>query len=178
MSSSKRKSPKKMKRVSKSKAVTIRRRKLAPANDIEIEFDIDAELDARLNNPSTALASGGLNGNGHSNGNGQDLPIRAQVLNDARDLTLGDRNRQYNDPLFNFQAISTLKDVFWTMRERAGNHEQLTQNTPFGHSIDMVLMNLGRLATAPNREAILDIDRFKDGVNYLAIAFEVAKRSS
>ncbi|MDE2105712.1 MAG: hypothetical protein KGL39_51285 [Patescibacteria group bacterium] len=110
-------------------------------------------------------------------------PIRAQLLNDARDLTLGDRNKSYGDPLTNFNAIAALKKAFWTAMEISAKETdthidrmKTAQNTPWGHAIDMVFNNLGRIASAPTLEAAFAEDRYKDGINYLAIAYEIAKR--
>lgn len=110
------------------------------------------------------------------------LPIRGQLLNDARDLTLGDRNKQYGDPLENFEAIAILKRAFWEAAWKAGgwgdNPPHFVQNSPWGHAIDMVFNNLGRIASAPTLEATMAEDRYKDGINYLAIAYEIAKRTT
>lgn len=120
-------------------------------------------------------------------------PLRSSILTDARDLTLGDRNRAYGDPLENFEAIANLKKAFWDAVyvssaqivkssegdadfARLPNEPKFTQNSPFGHAIDMVFNNLGRISSAPTREAGIARDRFLDGVNYLAIAGEIAER--
>lgn len=103
-------------------------------------------------------------------------PLRAQILDDARDLTLGARNEVYGDPLTNFEAIVALKCAFWDANMKTANAE-ISQNTVFGHGIDLLLTNLGRIASAPTLEAALAEDRYKDGVNYLALAYEVAQRS-
>ena len=112
-------------------------------------------------------------------------PIRAKLLNDARDLTLGARNKSYGDPLENFNAIAALKKAFWTAMEISHKESDVhidrmktAQNSPWGHSIDCVLMNLGRIASAPTLEAAMAEDRYKDGINYFAIAYEIAKRQN
>lgn len=107
------------------------------------------------------------------------LPVRAELLNAARDLTLGDRNKQYGDPLTNFMAIVELKKAFWeaARRDSPSGLAHIEQNTVWGHAIDMLINNLGRIASAPTRDAAMAEDRYKDGINYLAIAYELAKRT-
>lgn len=118
-------------------------------------------------------------------------PLRAQVLQRGVDITLGDRNKSYGDPLDNFEAIVHLKNAFWSSVQKAiwGRHGTMprqlpytgrlrtVQNTPFGHAIDMVFNNLGRIASAPSLEAMMEEDRFTDGCTYLAIAYEMIKRT-
>lgn len=110
-----------------------------------------------------------------------ELPIRAELLNAARDLTLGDRNASYGDPLTNFEAIVALKRAFWDAARRdspvccLGAH--MEQNTVWGHAMDMALMKLGRISSAPTKAAALGSDAYKDAINYLAIAYEVAQRT-
>jgi hypothetical protein len=101
-------------------------------------------------------------------------PLRAQVLQDGIDLTLGDRNRSYGDPLENFSITAELKRAFWRGMGRSG--KKVAQNSEFGHSIDMVLTNLARIASSPSTH--LETDRFVDGANYMAIAYEVGVRTT
>lgn len=120
---------------------------------------------------------------------------RANVLEDARNLTLGARNRSYGDPLENFTVTTDLKRIFWGAVARSNvlknKHESTagsndpqnatgndprtsavySQNTPFGHAIDMILTNLGRIATTPSAE--VQYDRYVDTAAYSAIAYEV-----
>ena len=93
---------------------------------------------------------------------------------------MGPRNEVYGDPLDNFQAIADLKTAFWgnfRSHPSIAHYTTMEQNTPWGHAIDMVFNNLGRIASAPTVEALIAEDRYKDGVNYLAIAFELSRRS-
>jgi hypothetical protein len=103
-----------------------------------------------------------------------DPAIREQLLNDAREITMGDRNRSYGDPLENFRLTAQFKELFWRAMELS-HKNRCWQNSPFGHSIDMLFTNLARIATSPTTH--LERDRFMDGANYLAIAYEVGVRS-
>lgn len=107
----------------------------------------------------------------------QPMPLRAQLLKDGIAITLGDRNRSYGDPLENFAAIADLKATFWRHMTAGNNDPLFERDSPWGHSIDMVFNNLGRMASAPTLEAICAEDRYKDGANYLAIAYELAQRT-
>lgn len=115
-------------------------------------------------------------------------PWRSIILTRAHQITMGDRNRSYGDPLENFDAIASLKEAFWNAVAKAAISAtppespvlvgpKFHQNTPFGHAIDMVFNNLGRIASAPTRAAGINIDRFMDGCNYLAIAGEIAYKT-
>lgn len=98
------------------------------------------------------------------------LPIRAELLNAARDLTCGERNRQYGDVLDNFSRTSAIRDAFW------GGEEQKIITSAWGTALDMVLVKLGRIASAPTDEMAHYKDHYLDAINYLAIAYELAKR--
>jgi hypothetical protein len=98
--------------------------------------------------------------------------IRAVLLDDAKALTMGDRNRSYGDPFINFMLTARMKQLFWDAMEASGKDVQ--QNSPYGHSMDMIFTNLARIATSPTTH--LENDRYKDGVNYFAIAYEVGVR--
>lgn len=115
------------------------------------------------------------------------LDSRAMILSEACDLTLGARNRTYGDPFENFDVTTQLKRVFWgavarsnhLKAEHTGNDRIdaiYAQNTPFGHSIDMILTNLGRIATTPSAD--IQRDRYLDTAAYAAIAYEVGVKSA
>ncbi len=97
-------------------------------------------------------------------------PIRGQLLDRAKALTLGDREQAYGDPLTNFELVGKLKHLFWT-------HSIGSRSSSWGHAIDMILTNLARIATAPTPEAALAEDRYVDLCGYASLAYEVGKRS-
>lgn len=95
-------------------------------------------------------------------------PIRAQILDAAKALTMGDRNKLYGSPRFNLETQGELREAFW----RAAGPEH--QYTSWGSAMEMVLCKVARIASAPNRETQLNSDHVKDAINYLAISLEVA----
>lgn len=102
-----------------------------------------------------------------------DTPIRERILRQGLEITLGNRNKSYGDPLFNHQVIAQLRQAFWSGMARSG--KKVEQNTAFGAAMDAALTNIGRIAASPSTH--LDWDRFMDGANYLAIACEVGMRT-
>ena len=95
-------------------------------------------------------------------------PIRAQILNSARDLTLGSRNDSYGDPIDNFARLAAIRAAFW----QGSDTEEMT--SAWGSAMDAVMVKLARIASAPTEEAKLAVDTYKDLINYAAIAVEVA----
>ena len=106
----------------------------------------------------------------------QSQPLRVQILEAGRDLTLGDRNISYGDPLENHEAIAALKRAFWDAVYFGGNTPHFEQNSAFGCAIDAILTNLGRIASAPSRQAMLAMDRYIDAATYTATAYEIGMR--
>lgn len=109
-----------------------------------------------------------------------DVPatIRGTLLEEGRRVTEGDRNAVYADPLENFRAITALKNVFWAFYARnhtAEHQSRFDRDTPHGHAIDMALTKLGRLMVTPQIEP--HRDTYCDAAVYIAIAYEVAKRT-
>lgn len=128
------------------------------------------------------------------------MTLRDQLLDRVKQTISYDREERYGDPLFDFETIAALKKVFWDavnrgtgttildaplLQDSMGNKylptstlmPKYNQNTAFGHSIDMVFMNLGRMATAPAAEHGAALERFMDSVGYLALAYEVANKT-
>jgi hypothetical protein len=109
------------------------------------------------------------------------VPARMKLLNEAAAVTGIDRNIMYGDPLENFEAIVSLKEAFWRavthIADVKGEYPKFYQNTPMGHAIDMILMNLGRIASAPSLESSIAKDRYLDAAAYTAIAYEVSQQT-
>ena len=109
----------------------------------------------------------------------KDIPPRMLMLNEAAQVVGVDQTSRLGDPIFAFSGIAALKRAFWNnVHPVAGTAEAgevgdaRYQNSNTGHSIDMILMSLGKLATAPNntikRDTLLDL------VSYTAILYETA----
>lgn len=109
------------------------------------------------------------------------MPLRSDVLEHAKQITCADREAQYGDPLLNFRMCADLKATFW--RTLQAHNTPLwdamndAQMGAFVHALDMVLIKLSRIATAPTLEAALAEDHYVDGAAYFALAYEVGKRS-
>ena len=88
-------------------------------------------------------------------------PIREHILRTAVDLTCGDRNKQYGDPLENHQDIARL----WTAYL---NHVVYPKDV----AIMMALVKIAR-AKMPNPHR----DNYVDAAAYLAIAGEIHDRT-
>lgn len=104
------------------------------------------------------------------------IPLRVKVLARGAEITAGDRNASYGDPLENFEAIAALKRAFWDAIHNGNNDPLIQQNTAVGHAMDMVFTNIGRIASAPSLKAMLEIDRAVDGATYIAIFHELLVR--
>lgn len=97
----------------------------------------------------------------------QTPPLRAGVLSDALELTTGDRNATYGDPLVNMQRTAELFNAFLDSKLR----KNLNASDVAGL---LALLKIARIAgdtPDPHR------DSYVDGAAYLAIAYECAKRS-
>lgn len=106
------------------------------------------------------------------------LPPRAALLDRARALTLGDRNKAYGDPAHNLTVARELKDVFWGARIKALNDPVTFRAEQRAHSeaIDLILTKLSRIACSPSTEP--QEDTYADIAAYAAIAWEVAPKAS
>lgn len=101
------------------------------------------------------------------------------MLNEAAQVVGVEQTTRLGDPIFAFEGIAALKRAFWNnVHPIAGNveHENgadaRVQNSGTGHSIDMILMTMGKLATAPNN--VVKRDTLLDLVSYTAILYETA----
>lgn len=92
--------------------------------------------------------------------------IRETYLRTAANLTAGDRDKEYGDPMVNLNCASDLKQVFWAYAEKGGR----TISNAEREALDMVLTKLSRLACGPKCKP----DTYVDGAAYFAIAGEAA----
>lgn len=106
---------------------------------------------------------------------------REQLIASAKELICTDRNYSYGDPMENFGVVAALKATFWRAIQRSKNTALVewrpaihSQNSAFGHAIDMILLNLARLATSP--KSVYEKDRFLDLIGYSALAGEIVER--
>ena len=92
--------------------------------------------------------------------------IRAQILNEARDIICSDRNKQYGEPEDNFAVIGEL----WSQYLRRAKNVAIDLN---GYDVGMLmaLFKIGRLETGTPKR-----DNFVDLAGYVACAAEIALR--
>ena len=88
-------------------------------------------------------------------------PLRAAMLDEAKALTCGDRNRDYGEPVANMQHIA---DIFNAMT----GHKITAQEVALFH----VATKMARLAKKTDHH-----DSYVDGMAYLGIAAECVKVS-
>ena len=79
-----------------------------------------------------------------------DEPVRVKVLQKAKDLTLGDRNKTYGDPYVNLSRSALLLNAYFGTSFNAADV-----------SIINGLLKLGRLSASPLHE-----DHYVDMANY------------
>ena len=94
--------------------------------------------------------------------------IRAQILNEARDIICSDRNKQYGEPEDNFAVIGEL----WSQYLRRAKDVAIDLN---GYDVGMLmaLFKIGRLETGTPKR-----DNFVDLAGYVACAAEIALRET
>ena len=94
--------------------------------------------------------------------------IRAQILNEARDIICSDRNKQYGEPEDNFAVIGEL----WSQYLRRAKDVAIDLN---GYDVGMLmaLFKIGRLETGTPKR-----DNFVDLAGYVACAAEIALREN
>jgi hypothetical protein len=83
---------------------------------------------------------------------------RKAILQQAIDLTHGDRNKNYGAPLVNHQRIAAIWSVILGV-----------EVTPSQVALCMVGVKIARLVATPDH-----LDSFIDGAAYMAIAGEIA----
>lgn len=94
--------------------------------------------------------------------------IRAQILNEARDIICSDRNKQYGEPEDNFAVIGEL----WSQYLRRAKGANFDLN---GYDVGMLmaLFKIGRLETGTPKR-----DNFVDLAGYVGCAAEIALREA
>ena len=95
-----------------------------------------------------------------------DTPIRATILETALNLTCGDRNKTYGDPLINLTDCADLMNAYLGSKLR-------NPITPADVASIMALVKLAR-----TKSNVLHRDNYVDAAAYMAIAGEIAERTS
>lgn len=95
---------------------------------------------------------------------------REEILLTARDLTCGDRNDAYNDPLINMRAYEELME--WAQKWQKHNTENSACG--FGHdaAMTMVYAKLTRIVVGAAKA-----DNYIDAAAYLSMAWECQMRA-
>ena len=93
-----------------------------------------------------------------------DKPARVLVLEEAANLTSGERDLAYGPPIINLSASGDLKDMMRHHLVRNLSSAEL-------EALDMVLTKIGRIITGPMPKR----DNYVDAAAYMAIAWEAAK---
>lgn len=88
-------------------------------------------------------------------------PIRGALLDEAKALTLGDRNRRYGDPMDNLRRMAKIE----------GQLRIIEGAQPYDMAMQMLSAKLSRIPSSPGHK-----DNYLDAINYLAIAWEVLQR--
>jgi hypothetical protein len=86
---------------------------------------------------------------------------RGEILDEAKRLTHGDRNKNYGSPLTNHTRIAKLWSV-WLQ----------TEITPAQAAMCLALVKVARLIETPDH-----LDSFTDGAAYFSIAGEIETES-
>lgn len=94
-----------------------------------------------------------------------DADYRAEILDEARQIVLKDRNSAYGKPEDNFQRIATLWNAFLIVRPR-------TPLTPLDVAHMMLLMKMARLVYNPTHK-----DSWVDTAGYAACGAGIALTS-
>lgn len=103
----------------------------------------------------------------HSIVKGTKMTKRGEILDIAKSLTEGDRNKAYGDPAIGMRVMNALQEAF----RRDATPDALEP----AHlaAMDMVFAKISRIATGSYRE-----DNYIDGAAYMAIAGELAHKNN
>lgn len=91
-----------------------------------------------------------------------EIPLRVADLYQAAELTLGDRNASYGDPVKNYSHTAAIFNAI-------SGHDLTAREA----ALFMVAVKLARLRTSP-----LKTDNYVDAMAYLGISHECAERES
>lgn len=97
-------------------------------------------------------------------------PKRAQLLEDAKNVVVGDRDQQYSGPEDSFAAIAEL----WTSHLRRRGVGLSVTLTPEDVAIMMTLLKVARLMTGGPMQR----DTWMDIAGYAACGHEVSERAA
>jgi hypothetical protein len=101
-------------------------------------------------------------------GNRAGETVRGQILNTAKSLTTGDRNKSYGPPIYNLTTYANLCQAY--MDGRGLDSSAIQEITPLDAvdmAIFMVLAKVSRIAANRGHK-----DNYIDGAAYMAIAGE------
>lgn len=93
----------------------------------------------------------------------------SQILESARNLVAGDRNKQHGDKTINHAAIATMWDAYLTARAIS---DRGRQNAPLGPEDVANMMELLKVARRLN--GTFNADDYIDGAGYAGVAGEIA----
>lgn len=91
---------------------------------------------------------------------------RGFILDTAKELTMGDRNKQHGDSQTNLGLAGSMKVMYWDFVRR---HANRVIDAAEHEAIDMVITKLSRVATGT-----LNPDNYIDMAAYAAIAGQAA----
>ena len=95
-----------------------------------------------------------------------DEPLRVQILKEGANLTSGDRDKSYGDPLVNLGLAGEIKDLCRRAQARSMHPAEM-------EALDQVITKIARCFTGP----VVKHDNYVDGSTYFAIAGEAATRN-
>lgn len=97
-----------------------------------------------------------------------DAPTRAKILDTAKSIITGEREKQYGHPEDNFKVIARFWEAY--LSERCVGNDGVTIN-PEDVAIMMTFLKIARIMSGNYKE-----DSFIDACGYLALAGEIAGR--
>lgn len=138
-------------------------------NGIPVSWDSDFGLDHSVDtNKKVWYAEGG----GKNYGTPTDTPTtRAEILDAAKKIVTGDREKQYGSPEDNFAAVAQMWEVY--LRSQCVGEGADVCVAPEDVAMMMVLLKVGRLMTGDYLA-----DNYVDICGYVACAGEIAGKGA